>query len=53
MHGYKRNLVYSTDIPHCAPSDDFEVRRFVCLPDYVSTGVKCTANELCPGIESL
>lgn len=41
------------DIPHCAPSDDFEVRRFVCLPDYVSTGVKCTANELCPGIESL
>lgn len=41
------------DIPHCAPSDDMEVRRFVCLPDFVATGGKCTANELCPGIENL
>ncbi|CAC5360560.1 CRY [Mytilus coruscus] len=41
------------EVPHCAPSDDLEVRRFVCLPDFVSTGGKCTANQLCPGIENL
>ncbi|XP_078000467.1 cryptochrome-1-like [Glandiceps talaboti] len=40
-------------IPHCAPSDESEVRSFVWLPDHLSAGGRCSANELCDGIMGL
>ncbi|XP_070532664.1 cryptochrome-1-like [Ptychodera flava] len=41
-------------IPHCAPSDESEVRSFVWLPDHLAAGGRgCTANDICDGIAGM
>ncbi|KAK3090268.1 hypothetical protein FSP39_010528 [Pinctada imbricata] len=39
--------------PHCAPSNENEVRQFVWLPDHSPKGGKCTATFLCDAMEGL
>ena len=51
-------IFYSTEsfpaeIPHCAPSEDMEARRFSWLPDHTPSGGKCTANFLCDGLMNM
>lgn len=52
VHVYLFNLLI-TEIPHCAPSEEIEARRFSWLPDHTPSGGHCTANFLCDGLKDM
>lgn len=48
-----KDALMGREIPHCAPSEEIEARRFSWLPDHTPSGGHCTANFLCDGLKDM